>query len=760
MKKLLGWIVLLLASNNLWAQYPRTFANTNYGGMQSISFNPANIADSRYRFVANPLSFYLDVNNNFVNVRTPYSQWAALFNNLPDYYLDENGLPIYERAYTEQRLNGHRKQAYATSEVMGPSFMLGFKDKSGIGFSTKTRLFVSMNNLNEDLLKIFLEDSDTTYSGYTANAHQLKYKNKHNVQDHFGMGALAYQEFAVSYGKIFYEKEEHFIKAGASLKYNIGLGAAYLSASNLSYELINVDSLRFDAADMTAAYTSDRYFTDQDRRLYHYLGKEKLGKGMGIDIGFVYEYRPGYKDFKYRMDRKNFEDRTTNKYKFKIGGSINDFGRIKFNNSPYTQQLSISTDTLYTWDNFESVKKFNGTQDIDSFAGELFRTTQIDSSFKANLPTSLNLSLDYLIKPNWYASASYVQSLRGNRVRGVRKQNVFSTGIRYETRRFEAAANVVVGHFYNPVLVGAHVRVGPFYVGSDNLGGIFSPTTTNGFNIYTGFQLAILQNKPPDTDGDGVSDDEDQCPDEFGSDKAKGCPDEDGDRVPDDEDNCPFTPGTKKTHGCPDPDEDGLVGADDHCPDVFGEKETHGCPDTDGDGVGDDVDACLTVAGPVEYHGCPEPPEEKEIEKPIEKVEPKETPEIQEKPKPTIDPPKVEVPKSETPKVETPKVEKPAPTENITVHEVVDLMNFEEYDYYLILGAYKNKDLADNLVKKLNKEVGVLTYIYYDEQNGMNYVTFGRATDKTSAQNQLKILDRPDVNSRINGHVWWKKVPK
>ena len=97
---------------------------------------------------------------------------------------------------------------------------------------------------------------------------------------------------------------------------------------------------------------------------------------------------------------------------------------------------------------------------------------------------------------------------------------------------------------------------------------------------------------------------------------------------------------------------------------------------------------------------------------------------------------------------------------NITVDDVVELMNFEIYDYYLILGAYKNKLLADDLVKKLNRQAGVLTYIYFDDANQMKYVTFGRVTSKEKARSQLRKLQKPSVDASINGHVWWKKVAK
>lgn len=746
MKYYLLTIVCIFLTLQAGAQYPKEFANSNYGALQSVSFNPANLADSRYRFALTPFSLYADANNNFVNVRTPYSQIAAARGTLPEYQLDANGIPVFNKSFVEDRLNGRQKQCYATVEAMGPSFMLGLKDKSGVAFSTKTRVFVSMNSLNEDLLKIFLEDFDTTYPGWSPNAHQLKYKNKRNVQEGFGAGALAYQEFAFSYAAVLYDKKEHFLKGGATIKRLIGLGAAYLSVDNLDYELLEVDSIRFRGADMSGAYTSDRYYSDPDRRLYHYFGKEKLGGGWGIDIGAVYEYRPNYKDFYYRMDRRKHEDRSVNKYKFKVGASINDFGSIRFDNAPYTQRLDMQAlEDTTDWSNFNSITKISGSEDIDSFAMEIFPSTSIDSSFKSALPTSFNINFDYLLADNWYASASYIQSLRGNKVKGVRKQNVFSVGGRYETRKFEASLNLVVGKFYNPVLVGTFLRWGPVYVGSDNLGGLFTPESTNGFNIFAGVQLPILHNRIPDEDGDGVSDEKDQCLGVFGSDRAKGCPDEDDDRVPDEEDRCPGLAGKKTTDGCPDPDEDGLVAGDDKCPDVYGTKENHGCPDTDNDGVPDNVDACIDEAGLAEYNGCPTPPEpEKE-----EKKEP-ETPEKIKEPA---------IAKKEEPVKKADPIEKPA-GKVVTTDDVVDVMDFDVYDYYLILGVYKNKDLADNLVKRLNREAGILTYIYFDEGNKMNYVTLGRTTGKEEARKQLDTLSQPKVESRINGHPWWKKVPK
>ncbi len=109
----------------------------------------------------------------------------------------------------------------------------------------------------------------------------------------------------------------------------------------------------------------------------------------------------------------------------------------------------------------------------------------------------------------------------------------------------------------------------------------------------------------PDRDRDGVPDKIDLCPDQAGPDTTGGCPDQDGDGVPDKSDKCPSQKGPLSTGGCPDQDGDGIADADDKCPAQPGPAKTGGCPDQDGDGVPDKDDKCPTEAGAPEQGGCP-----------------------------------------------------------------------------------------------------------------------------------------------------------
>ena len=121
-----------------------------------------------------------------------------------------------------------------------------------------------------------------------------------------------------------------------------------------------------------------------------------------------------------------------------------------------------------------------------------------------------------------------------------------------------------------------------------------------------------------DSDGDGVSDSNDDCPDTVPGDPvdANGCStaDDDGDGVLNDQDDCADTPNCAvvDSDGCPlDGDGDGVVDGCDDCPGTAAGDpvDADGCStaDEDGDGVPNDDDLCAntpTCATNVDANGC------------------------------------------------------------------------------------------------------------------------------------------------------------
>ena len=153
------------------------------------------------------------------------------------------------------------------------------------------------------------------------------------------------------------------------------------------------------------------------------------------------------------------------------------------------------------------------------------------------------------------------------------------------------------------------------------------PRYANGFEAADiratiGF---IFEPSVGDSDGDGVPDNIDRCPNTPGVASNEGCPlDTDGDGIPDVEDACPYVKGVRtnnpRTNGCPaDRDGDGIPDVFNACPDVPGihtnDPKTNGCPpkdddDQDHDGIPDAEDACPKIWGKrnadPKRNGCPD----------------------------------------------------------------------------------------------------------------------------------------------------------
>ena len=136
--------------------------------------------------------------------------------------------------------------------------------------------------------------------------------------------------------------------------------------------------------------------------------------------------------------------------------------------------------------------------------------------------------------------------------------------------------------------------------------------------LLLGWQKRGHAGGPGDSDGDGILDADDDCP-EKPEDKDSfkdedGCPDidNDEDNVLDVDDGAPLQPedvdGFEDEDGVPDPDndQDGVMDDADKCPNEAGVVENRGCPDSDrdGDGVVDRLDNCPDEPGKKANQGC------------------------------------------------------------------------------------------------------------------------------------------------------------
>jgi hypothetical protein len=697
-----------------YAQRLNAMVHDNYGGYVASQYNPANLADSRFKFNMNVVGFNANLQNNYLQMELPHSMYKFLYWKWDSTFMTQNFDFPFENAYITERLNGNDKFVYANATVNAVAMQFGLSDRTGVSFGFSTKAYASATNFSENGIKAFLEDFDGEAT-YRENQERLLGKSISTSKS--GAAALAYQQYSAKFAGVLKESRRDFWKIGFGLDMNLGLFGAYYQGDDLNFTLTGIDTLAISTSEIQLAYIDENYYTDGDRRLNDFFGDSRLGRGFGLNAGFVYEHRENPKEYRYKMDGKRQEDRAENKYDWKIEGSLSDVGYVKFNVPGVTRQLTIpvQNDTL-VWADFDGVTSWKGTADMDTFLYDFFDDVDTSSSFRIFTPATLNIAGDYKIQDKFYVNASYSQSLTRNVGRGVKIPSILTVAPRYETRWFTASVPISVSKYYNAINVGLYLRAGLLYLGSDNLGGVFSAKKTNGYNLYAGLNWPIHYKRLQDADGDGISDAEDDCPSFAGTRYTNGCPDTDEDKVADDEDLCPNEPGTKRTQGCPDPDNDGLAGKDDLCPDVYGDKNNQGCPDSDGDGVHDGIDKCPGQAGEERYAGCPE-----------------------------------EFKKEE---------EKGSNSDKEIDRSKFDNWDFTTYDYWPVLGAYNDIRWAEELQERLKQKLDIDVTIKTIPGVSKYYITLGQAATIDEAIAIQKVIDRPDVNKELNGSLWWKKVAK
>jgi outer membrane protein OmpA-like peptidoglycan-associated protein len=136
------------------------------------------------------------------------------------------------------------------------------------------------------------------------------------------------------------------------------------------------------------------------------------------------------------------------------------------------------------------------------------------------------------------------------------------------------------------------------------------------FGLSAGLSYMVGSKPIPDSDGDGILENRDRCPDTPAGAQvdATGCPsDSDADGVPDGVDRCANTPPGADVNaaGCTqDSDGDNIADGLDRCPDTESGVlvDPNGCPrDSDGDTIPDGLDRCSETprGATVDALGCP-----------------------------------------------------------------------------------------------------------------------------------------------------------
>ncbi|MFA9191863.1 DUF5723 family protein [Flavobacterium sp. FZUC8N2.13] len=540
----------------------------NYAGVQSVLYNPASIADSRFKADINLFSMSSSVGNDMYGVN-----FFDAFKSGYDFDLEA------------KKNFSNANNAVFNSDIMGPSFMFNIAPKHTLAIYTRARAFVNVVDINGQVINDITKENSSTFPTATLGSPNA-------VGNSWG-------ELGLSYAAVLFQRGEHFLKGGITAKYLQGVANYHFQGNNVS---VKYDDFGNPLLDTYTTTGSAIYGSSQDFATNSDIEIDSKSRGFGVDLGLVYEWRP-----EYTADRADINDlKEVNKYKLRFGVSVTDLGHMKYDKGV---RNSYNLAGSFTHDDFE------GYDNFDDFMKNEFTPIPINGAVRSNLPTAIHADVDWNIHRKFYLNANADFGLVS---KTKLNQNTIANRVsltpRFESKWFSFYVPISYMDYSEQTQVGVGLRTGVFFIGSSSIVSNAISKSSRAADIHLGMKIPIYQKKAEDKDqdGDGILDKDDDCPTVAGPLENRGCPwgDRDNDGILDKDDKCPDVAGPAANNGCPweDKDNDGVLDKDDKCPTVAGPKENAGCPwpDTDGDGVLDKDDKCPKVKGTLANNGCPE----------------------------------------------------------------------------------------------------------------------------------------------------------
>jgi outer membrane protein OmpA-like peptidoglycan-associated protein len=600
-------------------------SSSNYSGVMGTDIQPASFVDSRFKVDINLASFNVGVWSNALSfdTRDMSKWWIKSFTTDTAWQAGLSDTDLFNKYTTKNYRENSSKVfgIYNTVQVDFLNFMFHIKPKIAMGVAVKFRSITNVDDIDPKLA--ILAENELDYPSLW---------NQKLNEKLLDLNHLSWMEYGFIYSQVLKDDGEHFMKVGGKAKWLAGYTAAYIHTDNLNYNLYNADTSQYLSGDFSYGHSTG--ILDGES------GTKSASKfGLGLDLGFVYEWRPNWKEYKYDMDGEaNIWRQDLEKYKLRAGVSILDIGGMKFAKGGLSRDFSVNSNNLFNLQVFNSAGSLAATDSIiDSlitYDAGWSEKEVAGKTFFMNLPTAVSLQFDYHIWKWFYVNATGMISVQNrNNPNRVRVPNQFTLTPSFDHAWFGLHVPLSYNG-YSGFKAGIGTRLGPLTLGVNDFNVLFaSGKKINGAAVYAGLRLPILYTQPedmdgdkvsdkvdecqivpgvwafkgcPDSDSDGIKDMDDQCPQEAGLAEFKGCPDKDGDKIPDKDDLCPDLFGDAKYKGCPDRDNDSIIDPNDDCPDTPGLAAFRGCPDTDGDGIKDDEDACPDIAGPLVNQGCPD----------------------------------------------------------------------------------------------------------------------------------------------------------
>jgi hypothetical protein len=471
-------VILAAFAKTGFAQDYIGLSSSNYAGIQSVSLQPASIADSRLKWELNLFSIDVNYNNNFFYVKkdailnnkffkSPYNHdFNAVKQDLLKVGSDDE--PVYAR------LN---------STVQLPSLMFTTGKKSAMAINIRERTAMQIDNMNPELARLIYEDFQ-----YPPYQHKTFSMNNSRTD------ILSWMEVGLTYARVLYNDGPNFLKIGFTGKYLGGVASGYMNSSQINYSFNSDSTLSAQSSNVNYGHSSNFNLDFADRKNY-----SPESTAFGYDIGLVYEFRGNIEKFSFgKYNGEGIphlaERRDKNKYLFKIGISYLNGGSLDFTKPDNVNNFSAD---IQNYD-FKSVHAHT-IGEVDSAIATQVNLKNGSRKYTVELPHALSAQIDLrLIKGFYLNLLGYFPINNSVTASSIKATRVFAITPRWENRWFGIYIPLSFNQFHDTNL-GAAIRLGPLYFGSANLGSVLFNDDLKAADFHLGVGIPVGFGKPSKT---------------------------------------------------------------------------------------------------------------------------------------------------------------------------------------------------------------------------------------------------------------------
>ncbi len=449
--------IILFAGYSLSAQQFIGLTTHDYISVNQLALNPAWVNNAR-----------LGTEVNLVGINVFAGNTAYQVNGGSLFSLGGKNVTFEEgKDYSKIDKKG-KKKLWANTDVMGPSVAFKYKNGQQLGIYTRFRAIAAGGNITKPQLDIYSNDKAPAFFNHT-----IELKKAGAVAQTFG-------EIGFTYGKMI--RNDLYYKAGygVSIKYLMGFAAMNIYTDDLTYQRHD-DSIVYAKGDLTALYT---FNTNPDGTAD--LGKRTGRGGLGLDLGFFYEYYD------------NADPNKKSPYKYSVAASITDIGAV-----PYFGDAGSGSYNVV-----KAKTKLNTlqVQDIDNkeygnvikrlTADTILSQTNDGKKFRIGLPTAFRLTADYNLGAHVYVAVNTMVNLRGfnGEVYNPGYDSYLNLTPRYDLGAFKVGLPFTMMR-YKTMQMGFILYLGPLYIGSASLLSAATGQNIRNIDIYTGIASKFVKNK-------------------------------------------------------------------------------------------------------------------------------------------------------------------------------------------------------------------------------------------------------------------------